>query len=74
MTPQFVNWIGSGIVLAILVVVNAAALYNILSGKPDVRAEIITVIVSGAAILIAVALKMLTRRKTDNPRRRGGRS
>jgi uncharacterized membrane protein len=70
MTPKFVNWIGSGIVLAILVVVNAAALYNILSGKTDVRAEIITVIVSGAAILIAVALKLLIRREPDKPRRR----
>ena len=72
MTPKLVNWIGSGIVLAILVVVNAAALYNIFAGKPNVRAEIITVSVSGAALLVAVVLKLLLRPKTGKPRRRGG--
>ena len=63
MTPKFVNWIGTAIVLAILVVINAAALYNIVSGKSDVRAEIITVIVSAVVVLIAVALKLVTSRK-----------
>lgn len=63
MTPKFVNWIGTAIVLAILVVINAAALYNIISGKSDVRSEIITVIVTAVVILIAVVLKLVSRRR-----------
>jgi uncharacterized membrane protein len=63
MTPKFVNWIGTAIVLAILVVINAAALYNIISGKSDVRAEIITVIVSAVVILLALVLKFVTARR-----------
>ncbi len=74
MTPKFVNWAGSVIVLAILAAVNAAALYNIFSGKPDVRAEIVTVSVSGAAVLIAVTLKLLLRPGIGKSGRRGGRS
>ncbi len=63
MMPKLINWLGVAIFLGLLILINAVALHDIIVGETDVRAEVITLIVSAGIILIAVALKLTVARK-----------
>jgi len=61
MTPKPVQWIGTVLIVGILVVIGASAVQNIIRGEAA-RAEIITVVVAAVVILATLALRLVTRR------------
>ena len=61
MTPKPVQWIGTALILGILVVIGASAVQNIVRGEAA-RAEVITVVVAGGIIVATLTLRLVARR------------
>ena len=51
------RWFGGVLVVALFGLVNAAALHDIIVGEPDIKNEVIILVVSGVMILLAFALR-----------------
>jgi len=75
-TPRLIQWLGGGLILAILVVVNIAAVNEILSGGDGARNAWFVIIASAAIVMGTIALKLVTsqhgsgRKRKRNSRRR----
>jgi len=64
-TPRLIQWLGGGLILAILVLVNIGAVKEILSGGDGARSGWYIVIASGAIVLATIALKLVTSRRSS---------
>ena len=69
-TPRLIQWLGGGLILAILVVVNIAAVKEILSGGNGARTGWFVVSASAVIVMATIALKLVTSRRGSGRKRK----
>ena len=70
MTPRLIQWLGGGLILTILVLVNIGAVKEILSGGDGARNATYIVIASGVIVLVTIVLKLVTSRRGSGRRKK----